>query len=121
MLLKLSIQRGYLRHIIQRKRKKKLKRCIWVQSQKPGKGIRKTDLLAGNILSLGIEGNSHSRKIDMIQDQDMIIGPVMINIDPQEGKRNQTVVIDCKVHKDHPILRDALDANVIVAQRMQRL
>ena len=51
----------------------------------------------------------------------MIIGPVMINIDLQEGKRNQTVVIDHKVHKDHPILQDALDANVIVAQRMQRL
>ena len=57
----------------------------------------------------------------MIRDQDMIIGPVVIDLDLQEGKRNQTVVIDHKVHKDHPILQDALDANVTVAQRMQRL
>ena len=45
----------------------------------------------------------------------------MTDIDLQEGKKNQTVVIDCKVYKDHPILQDALDASVIVVQRMQRL
>ena len=83
--------------------------------------MRKTDLSAGNVLSLGIEGNGHSPEIDMIRDPDLIIGPVMIDIDLQEGKKNQTVAINHEVHKDHPILQDALDANVKVAQRMHRL
>ena len=51
----------------------------------------------------------------MIGEQDMT------DIDLQEVMKSQTVVIDRKVYKDHPILQGALNANVIVAQRIQRL
>ena len=57
----------------------------------------------------------------MNQDQDMITDPDMIDLKLLEGKKGQTVVIDRKVSRDHPILLDALDASVRVVSRATRL
>ena len=51
----------------------------------------------------------------------MIIDPVMTHSYLEEEKKSQTVMIDRKVLNDYPILQDALDASVIVAQNMPRL
>ena len=51
----------------------------------------------------------------------MIIDPDIIDIKLQEEKKSQTVVINCKVSKDHPILLDALDASVRIVPKIQKL
>ena len=115
------MQRNYPRHTTQKKDTMRLKKFIWVKIQKPGRGIKNTDPGEGSALSLETGDSDYFKEIDIIQEQDVMTDLILKEIDLLGGEKDETVVINQKAYKDNPILQDALDASVIVAQRMQRL